>query len=200
MSTAPPQPPPEPAPQPADKPAGDPTCRRRLHFSSLAEAASDARELQDGYLRCGRWSLAQVCDHLSLFMTYSIEGFPGRRLPGPIGFALRTMLLNDWMMRRPMPSGMPAPDYLQPPETETAVVGGTYEAATEADAEAAARFRDACLLVTTHEDDWRPSPLFGKLSPERWRRVHLKHAEHHLGFLVPTSAERLDAHARSRGA
>ena len=176
---------------------GDDPCRRPLSFQSFAEAAAQTRELQDGYLRCGRWSLAQVCQHLTLFMDFSLEGFPGKRLPRPAAWALRVVLLNGRSLRRPMPKGLPAPAYLQPPDADA---GHAYGGATPADHAAADRFVAVCRRVEAHAGAFRPSPLFGKLAPDVWRRVHLKHAEHHLGFLVPTATMDLDAAAAARGA
>ena len=160
-------------------------CRRVLAFSHLMEAVSEARELQDGYVRCGRWGLAQVCGHLTTFMTYSLEGFPGKNVPRPAAAVLRMALLNRWAMRRPMPAGMSAPAYLLPAtlqEALPAAAGG----AGEDDRRAVERFATACDRVERHAGAFRRSPLFGSVSPEKWRLVHRKHAAHHLGFLVPT--------------
>jgi len=33
-----------------------------------------------------------------------------------------------------------------------------------------------------------PSPLFDHLTAEEYRRLHLLHAAHHLGFLIPNDA------------
>ena len=175
---------------------GDP-CRRPLSFSTLAEAVAEARELEDGYLRCGLWSLGQVCQHLATFMAFSLDGFPGKRLPRPAAWALRTVLLNDRTMRRPMPKGIKAPAFLQPAE---GAAGETYSGATDADREAVARFIDVCRRVERHKGAFRPSPVFGALPAAKWRRVHVKHAEHHLGFLVPTLSLDRDAAARGIGA
>jgi hypothetical protein len=30
-----------------------------------------------------------------------------------------------------------------------------------------------------------PNPVFGAMTPEDWKRLHLRHAELHLSFVVP---------------
>ena len=172
------------------------TTRRTLRFTTFTEAVAEARELEDGYLRCGRWSLGQACEHLTTFMAFSLDGFPGKRLPRPAAWVLRTALLNNRMMRRPMPKGMKAPLYLQPADDAG---GGTYGGATDADSQAVQRFADVCRRVELHDGEFRPSPIFGPLPRDKWRRVHLKHAEHHLGFLVPTKSLDQDAAAAGAG-
>ena len=160
--------------------------RRSLSFGGLGEAVADARELEDGYLRVGQWSLGQCCEHLTSFMRFSLDGFPSRGLPPPLPFLMRTLLLNERKMRKPMPVGMPSPAFLRP--AEEAGEGPRLEGASDADRRAVEKFSAVCKRVQNHAGDFKPSPLFGRLSPQKWRRVHAKHAEHHLSFLVPTSA------------
>lgn len=162
-----------------------PVERRMLDFATVSEAIADARRLAEvGYDRAGQWTLAQACDHLSKFMRYSLDGFPRRFLPWPLNSLARMMLLNERTMGRPMPSGMRAPGFLQPSAVETSNADLSRRADHEAVERFAQQFERAEARRATGEA-FHPSPIFGLMSPELWMRVHLKHASHHLGFLVP---------------
>jgi hypothetical protein len=158
--------------------------RRLLTFDTLDDAATEARRLlEGGYERAGAWGLAGNCEHLTRFMRFSLDGFPSRGMPGPIAWVLRKLLLSDKKLAKPMPVGLPTPRFLRPVETEAEA-----ELQDRADAEAVARFVEQLDRVkerTEAGDPWARSPLFGHVSPKKWPVIHRKHAEHHLGFLVP---------------
>jgi hypothetical protein len=46
---------------------------------------------------------------------------------------------------------------------------------------------DTIARVVDPAATFYPSPLFGRLSTDQWRRLHRVHAAHHLGFLTPRS-------------
>lgn len=147
--------------------------RRKLDFDRFEAVASDIHHLHDvGYTQLGTWDLSQVCDHLTRFMRMSLEGFPfrlpwvARALVGPV--ILKPMVL--WMHW--LPAGAKAPQPLMParsPQEEPAV----------------RTLAEMLRRVRNHPGRFCPSPLFGRLSNSQWRRIHLIHASHHLGFLVP---------------
>ena len=154
-----------------------PERRTDLDFPDFDAIAADVNLLLDrGYDRAGKWSLAQACDHLDKFTRGSLDGFPGRfRLPWPLTAAFRKLSLSEKAMAKPMPSGLPSPSYLAPADA------GEDAAAVDAYLKTNARFVERF----ESKGPLHRSPLFGKLPPDLWRRVHLKHAAHHLGFLVP---------------
>lgn len=152
-----------------------------LRFETLDEAIADVRQLELGYERAGRWTLAQTCDHLSRFMRYSMEGFPSRGLPQPIAGVLRRVLLPKKALTRPMRPGTRTPRFLAP-GADTVTDPAERR---RLDHEAADRFVEMAKRVKHFGGEWHPSPLFGKLPPGMWRLLHIKHAAHHLGFLVP---------------
>jgi hypothetical protein len=84
-------------------------------------------------------------------------------------FALGKILRHRVFHRR-----FPAPAYMQP-------------AATQDDPAALERLRQVIGRLKAHTGPMQPSPVFGKLTPEQWREVHLWHCEHHLSFLIPRS-------------
>ena len=151
--------------------------RRVLAFESVDEAVVEARRLLDvGYERAGAWSLQQNCDHLSTFMRGSLEGYGKRLVPWPLNGMMRRVLLSRKNLDKPMPAGLRAPAFLQP---------STVEAG---DGEAVERFADLIRRVNQRHREgglFHRSPIFGRMSPDLWLAVHRKHAEHHLGFLVP---------------
>jgi hypothetical protein len=48
-----------------------------------------------------------------------------------------------------------------------------------------ARLKETIERLRTHQGELHASPFFGYLTPDQWRRLHLIHCAHHLGFLVP---------------
>jgi hypothetical protein len=87
------------------------------------------------------------------------------------------MVLNRWMLSRPMPKGFPTLRTLTPPATD--------------DAEAVAAFAASCDRFATRLAEGGPfaiEPFLGPLPPSTWRTIHLMHATHHLSFL--NAAER----------
>lgn len=164
--------------------AGHPRYARRwLDFSSFDDVIADARQLEQGYVRTKKWTLGECCDHLGRFMQMSLEGFPGIRLPAPLAYIVRSVALNRSLRTRRLPGGVPAPGYLRP-----AASGTSAEAlvpASEQDCRAVEAMVALVRRVEAHEGGFARSPLFGTLSPEVWREVHLIHCAHHLGHLVP---------------
>jgi hypothetical protein len=48
-----------------------------------------------------------------------------------------------------------------------------------------AAFRLEIDRINQPEATFHPSPVFGKMTPDAWRKFHLWHCQHHLAFLVP---------------
>lgn len=160
----------------SDKPA-----RRELSFETFDEVIADVRQLELGYERAGQWTLAQACDHLERFMRCSMEGFPVRGLPRPITAVMRRAMLSERALNRPMRAGVRTPKFLAPaPDTVT-----DSAERRQKDHQAVERFVAMTRRVKYFGGEWYPSPLLGQLPPGMWRLLHLRHASHHLGFLVP---------------
>jgi len=146
--------------------------RRELRFSSLDEVLQDAERLAAGRVReLGNWSLGQVLMHLARSIDASVDG-AAFRAPWPARLASR--LFKKRILNGSMPAGFRLPqkvrEHFEPGETST-------EAGLKALREATARY-----LAT----DRRAShPLFGSLTESEWDRLHLRHAELHLSFIVP---------------
>lgn len=145
--------------------------RRTLQFKNLDEAMAEVDRLVKGHATLGRWSLGQICNHLSSVVIYSVEGFPGgapwivRRTFGPV---VKRRVLKSGRL----PGGLKLPDKFQP------------RAGLDARAEAEA-LRASIRLFSSATGPLVEHPFFGRLTADEWRRIHAIHAAHHLGFVVP---------------
>lgn len=157
--------------------------RRELTFASFDQVLAEVRFLSRvGYHRVGKWTLGQTCEHLARFMDYSLDGFP----PTPFYAALirpvaRMMYLGKILKQQRLPAGVSTLPTLVPGEWAD-------------DDLAVAQLTSAINRVQAPDAEFQPSPLFGKLTPEQWRKVHLWHCQHHLEFLIPAAK---DAQAES---
>jgi hypothetical protein len=148
--------------------------RRSLRFHDYDDVLADAGALlTKGYERAGNWGLGQVCNHLAATMELSLDGFPSL-MPWPIRVAARTFAFSKVLRHEPFRRTAAAPAYLLPPESDDDRAG-------------VERLRAAVARLKGHVGEMRPSPVFGQLSPEEWREVHLWHCEHHFSFLRPTT-------------
>lgn len=146
--------------------------RRQLRFESLDELAAEVDRLAAGPVRClGNWSFGQICRHLAMVMNQSIDGVPFRA-PFPLG--LIAPLFKSWFLNRGFPAGgrfpTKAKQYLEP--------GAVDDAAGVSELRAA-------IARQNRETARQPSPFFGAMTLEDWTKLHLRHAELHLSFVVP---------------
>lgn len=153
------------------------TRRQGLRFDSLAAAVADAEHLlARGYDRAGNWSLAQCCDHLALWLTYPLDGYPPVPLPVRVGFWAVRQTVGRRMLQAFLEKGM---------KPGSPTLSASVPAPGGDDAAAVDRFRAAAARYVGHDGPTLPSPLFGPLTPEEGRAVQAGHAAHHLSFLVP---------------
>lgn len=151
-----------------------PVMRRRLDFRSWDDLLADADRLADhGYDRAGKWSLAQVLDHVGAGLRVALTG-PTRRMPWVMRMSARSFALPIMRSCRWIPAGIPAPAWWQP-----------QVPADADDAAAVARFRDEVKAFLAHEGPYHPHPAFDRIDRESYEDLMLIHASHHLGFLVP---------------
>jgi len=149
--------------------------RRQLRFESIDQAIDDIDNLHAcGHERLGKWSLAEVCDHLTMAMRMSLDGWPAdRRVPWPMRLfgatvAKWTILWFGWIPRGvPLPHGSLGNEDPRPEQTAVSHCIATLR-----------ELRD-------HDGDFYPHPIVGRMTPKQWCRYHLVHAAHHLSLLVP---------------
>ncbi|MFO0850600.1 MAG: DUF1569 domain-containing protein [Gemmataceae bacterium] len=151
--------------------------RRHLTFATLDDAVRDAERLQAvGYEKAGAWNLAQVCGHLTDWLTYPVSGFPKAPLPIRLVLWAVSKTMGRGMLEKYLRDGMPAGKPTMPQSVHPA--GGDVTGAIS-------RLREAAERFEAHDGDYLPSPLFGPLTRDEARRVQLAHCAHHLSFLVP---------------
>jgi hypothetical protein len=149
--------------------------RRRLRFDTIDAAIDDIDNLHAcGYERLGAWDLARTCDHLTMAVRMSIDGYATEaRVPWPLRLfgttvARWTILWFGWIPRNvPLPHGSLGNENPRPEQTAVSHCIATFR-----------ELRD-------HDGDFYSHPIVGRLTPRQWRRYHLVHAAHHLSLLIP---------------
>lgn len=153
--------------------------RRKLTFTTLEDVAEDAENLlAKGYDQAGNWDLAQVAGHLAEWLRFPIEGFPKPPLLIKPMLWLMKVTSGKKMLEKILADGF-TPGGRTMPETVPPSGGNA--------AEAVARLRSAVEGWKAHTGDVHPSPLLGAMTKETGLALQLKHAAHHLSFLVPKS-------------
>lgn len=155
------------------------TDRRPVRFATIAEALADAERCaaadEAGTLRrSGNWTPGQIFGHLAWWIDGAFDGYPASppwfvRLLGP--------LLKNSALRR-VQFGVRLPG----------VPGGTYGTEPMPTREGLERLRRAFERLERGAPE-RPNPVFGKMTHEEWKQLHLRHAEGHLAFLHPNGAD-----------
>jgi Protein of unknown function (DUF1569) len=147
--------------------------RRHLHFTSLDDIVADVDQLANAKeIRClGNWSGGQVLRHLTTVMNGSIDGMP-RVMPGFLRFILR-LVMKKRFLNKPMPPGFRLPKS-----------GAALLPAPTSWDEGLQGFRQAARRLQT-ETIRQPHPVLGPLTVEEWTKVHCRHSELHLSFLMP---------------
>ncbi len=90
---------------------------------------------------------------------------------------VRPLIVNGFVLSRPMPRGLPTLRSLTPPAVSD-------EDGLAAFAEACGRFDERF----TAGGPFAYEPFLGELSPETWRVIHRMHATHHLAYLRPNGS------------
>jgi Protein of unknown function (DUF1569) len=148
--------------------------RRKLHFDTVQDILDDVERLDPARTKgLGNWSGGQILTHLAKVMEVSIDGSPLR-----VSWPLR--LLGRMMKKRVLTKGMP-PGYQLKGQAATILIppATSWEEGLE-------HLRKAVRRLQT-ESKQADSPFLGPMTAEDWTRLHCRHAELHLSFLVPAS-------------
>ena len=121
--------------------------------------------------RLGNWTLGQTLGHLATWAEYAYTGAP-LKPPFFIRWILR--LRKQKFLYEPMKAGVWIPR----------VAGGTLGTEPMPLDEALPRLRRVIERLKT-EAPTAPNVIFGKLTHEESIAITLRHAELHLGFLIP---------------
>ena len=146
--------------------------RRTLSFSTFDDIADDVRRLrQSGCVQSGRWSLPQVCHHLTQSLNWSMR--PGPFSPDTPEQEASTPRLEQILQSGRLPDGIPAPDHMQPPP--------------DAGDAAIDTLLDTLRRYGEHQGELAPHRLFGTRSRDVIHRLVRIHCAHHLSHLAPAS-------------
>jgi len=152
------------------------TQRRSIEFATLDEVRADIEALAAGsYVTVGKWSFAQILDHLASSLNCSLDGFPFKA-----SFFVRWFvapMIKNSILTKEMKPGFKLPkkfsSYLPTEEC-------TMDEALPKVLAAIKRFETE-LPLADH-------PFFGKMASEEWMNLHVRHAELHMSFVVPTAS------------
>jgi hypothetical protein len=143
-------------------------------FSSLEEVMPDVGRLLHGYRTVGKWSLGQICNHLSHAIAGSVDGFQVKA-PWLLRMTIGPFILRKILKEGTMREGVQVPEEILPKP-------GLDD---RAEAEA---LRAAVRLFGAHTGPLVPHPLGATLSRADWERLHCIHCAHHLSFAIPDGA------------
>jgi hypothetical protein len=149
-----------------------------LRFESIDQMLAEVDRLIEaeraGRLRrLGNWTPGQILGHLAAWTEFGYTGVP-LKVPFFIRWILR--LRKRKFLYEPMRAGVRIPR----------VKGGTLATDPLPLDEGLARFRGIAERLKL-EAPAAPSPIFGQLTHEESIALNLRHAELHLGFLIPES-------------
>jgi hypothetical protein len=152
------------------------THRRSIAFTTLDEVRDDIEALAAGScVTIGKWSFAQILDHLGSSLNASIDGF-SFKASWLVRWFVSPFIKNS-ILTKPMKPGFALPkkfsSYLPSDDC-------TMDEALPKVLAAIKRF-DIEIPVADH-------PFFGGMASEEWMSLHLRHAELHLSFVIPTAA------------
>src|SRR3954469_12372788 len=87
------------------------TTRRKVHAETIDDVIEDIDNLHAcGYSRLGAWDLGKTCDHLTVLMRMSLDGFPPElRFPWPARIIGATVIKWTLVGAGYMPRRIPLP-------------------------------------------------------------------------------------------
>jgi hypothetical protein len=150
--------------------------RRMLRFESPDQIMAEVDRLVEaeraGRLRrLGNWTMGQTLGHLAAWAEYSYTGAP---LKAPFFIRWMLRLRKRKFLYGPMRANVRIPR----------VAGGTLATEPLPLEEALGRMRRVMERLQS-EAPTVPNFIFGPLTHEEWIALHCRHAELHLGFLIP---------------
>jgi Protein of unknown function (DUF1569) len=153
----------------------EPADYRQLNFQNEDQVIAEVVRLRHGYRQLGNWSLPQACWHLYMLIDKYLAP-PENPTPTPEQTAKKIGFVDQMLKTRKSPPGFQAPPQLTPsPElTEDAVD----------------HFIQSLFTMKEYPHALAGMGPVGPVTIEEFRQVHFVHAEHHLGFLVPTTKRR----------
>jgi hypothetical protein len=150
--------------------------RRSLRFASFDQVLADVERIRGGkYVQLGNWAPGKALAHLASAMDASIDGVP---FPAPwhvrvFGRLVVRYVVLYWKF----------PPGAKLPREAAQVMVPRDEVDFEAGVQALRRGIERLAVETKR---WS-HPVLGPMSIAQWNMLHLRHAELHLSFFVPTA-------------
>ncbi len=152
--------------------------KRSLKYANFDEMLADVSALaSSGYVKNGKWSLAQACGHVAEWMRFPLDGFPKpplfmRAVFGVMKITGVCRRMAAKINAEGFKGGMPTAPETVPADNAT-------------DAEGIAKLQKIVDRINQHSGPLHASPLFGEMDMAQHVKVSLLHAEHHFGYLKP---------------
>jgi hypothetical protein len=147
--------------------------RRVLHYDSLDNFLADAEHMaRVRYRTIGKWTYAQILDHLGRTMRCGFEGF-GFQAPWFVRYLLAPLIKNSFLTK-PMKPGFNLP------RKAVAILP-----AENAELQSALESLRQVVARSKRETPTASHPAFGKLASQEWTSLNLRHAELHMSFVIP---------------
>jgi hypothetical protein len=149
--------------------------RRKLHFECYADIRRDLDQLLlSGPIKClGNWTPGQNYEHLAKSIDVSIDGVD-YTLPLWMRWIARP--LKSWFLNRPFMPGFNLPVKLEPAFYPRDVISD----------EVGHQLLQKALDRIESTTKRAASPAFGIMPESDWIKLHCRHSELHLSFLVPS--------------
>jgi hypothetical protein len=146
-------------------------CRAELHFDSYEQLLADVQNLHTtGWEKCGQWSLAMICDHLTRWTTGMVDGGNLPSVPRPMHWIVR-IVIHFMAKRRKYPN------------IKFHAPGGLKPAADAVEPTAIAEFTTAIARLQQLNGTVVQTVPFGPLPANDFKSLALLHAARHLSFL-----------------
>ena len=149
------------------------TGRRTLSFQCYNDIRLDVMQLMrgGGIRSLGNWSAGQNFEHLAKSMNASIDGIDFRL---PAWMRMIAKVFKGWFLSHPFRPGFQLPKQMEPG------FGPRDDVSTEVG------YRELLESLDRIERETKraPSPAFGEMPESDWIKLHCRHAELHLSFLV----------------
>ncbi len=152
--------------------------RRELAFHCTGCLKEDLAKIEAAHRAgtlgtTGNWTPGENLDHIAATWEFALDGFPPEaRVSLPIRLVAR-------LMKGSMTSGKTLPAGFQIPQSAAYMLPRPRCSFDDG----LARLRKVLDRLDRGEQMTQRSPAFGSMTHDEWMRLHLGHAQLHLGFL-----------------
>lgn len=155
-------------------PTASSAIRREVHYDSIDAFLADAEHLAHvNHHTVGKWTYAQILDHLARSMRCGFDGY-GFRAPWFVRCLIAPLIKNSFLTK-PMKAGFKLPRKL----------AAVLLPADDVDLQSALESLRQVIARSKRETPTAEHPAFGKLAGQEWTSLNLRHAELHMSFAVP---------------